>query len=119
MSASTSKPGVLIDRLSLGAAALFGAVAVTALVRPETAILRLSALGFPAWPIYLAGVLQLLAAALLLPRNTRVAAAAVIAAIATLKMGVEWAYREPMLALESLGQAALAILVLVLENRRR
>jgi hypothetical protein len=119
VTAVTSKPGVLIDRISLGAAVLFAAVAVTALARPETAILRLSALGFPAWPIYLAGTLQLLAAALLLPRSTRVAAAAVIAAIATLKMGVEWAYREPMLALESLGQAALAIMVLVFENRRR
>ena len=61
----------------------------------------------------------MLAAALLLPRSTRVAAAAIIADIATLKMGVEWAYREPMLALESLGQAALAIMVLVFENRRR
>jgi hypothetical protein len=116
---SASKPGVLIDRLSLAAAVLFGAVAMTVLLRPEIAILRLSALGIPAWPVYLAGVLQLLAAGLLIPRNTRVAAAAVIAVTAVLKMVAEWAYREPLSALELLGQATLAILLLVLEMRRR
>ena len=52
----------LADWLSLAAAVLFAGFGLFTIRSAETLILRLAALGMPAWPAYAAAVLEILAA---------------------------------------------------------
>jgi len=108
----------LAEWISLGAAVLFVGVGILALKYPETAILRLATLGVPGWPVYLAGIAEIVAGGMLLYRPARVGAAIVLAIATLAGAGLSMAYREGGTALEGLGLAVLACIVLVLERRR-
>lgn len=103
--------------LAAGIALLF--VGLVLIWRPDTAILRLATLGFPGWPVYLAGVAQVIAGAALPLRSTRRRAAIVLIILGVGRTLVELAYRDTEAAVEALAQAALAAAILGLAARRR
>lgn len=108
----------LAEWVALGAAVLFAGVGILVLRYPETAILRLAALGMPAWPVYVAGVAVVAAGALLLHRPARTAAGLALAAATLAGAALSMAYRDATTALEWLGLAVLAAVVLLLERLR-
>lgn len=118
MTGRASGIGLLADWTSLAAAALFAGVGMLTIRHPETDILRLAALGLPAWPAYGAAGIEIAAAGLLLHRPARVPAALVLAVLSLGGVGLCLAYRESASALEALGLAVLAAVVLILERRR-
>jgi uncharacterized membrane protein YphA (DoxX/SURF4 family) len=118
MSDRIRRAGPLADWVVLGAAALFMAAGMLTVRYPETAILRLAAFGLPAWPAYVAGIIEIVAGALLLHGRARPWAAVVLIAVSTAALTLNFAYREPRSALEALGLMVLAVVVVLLERRR-
>lgn len=112
------RAGPLADWVVLGAAALFMAAGMLTVRYPETAILRLAAFGLPAWPAYVAGIVEMVAGALLLHGRARPWAAVVLIAVSLAALSLNFAYREPRSALEALGLMVLAVVVVLLEKKR-
>lgn len=110
--------GPLADWVALGATAVFVAAGVVLLRYPETAILRLAALGIPPWPVYLAGLVEITAGALLLHRPARPSAALVLALVSLAGAILNFAYRQPQSALEATALAVLAGALIVVERNR-
>ena len=112
------RSGRLSDWVVLVAAALFMAVGVLILRYPETPILRLAALGLPAWPVYVAAVVEIVAGIALFHGPLRAVAALVLMAVSLAAAVLNFAYREPQSAVEALGLAVLAVLVLAITRRK-
>lgn len=111
-------PRTAADWLAFAAACLFVIIGVTVISRPETAELRLAALGWPSWPAKLLGLAQIAGGVMLLLRSARIAGAILLGALSAGQLVAYVLYREPDSVLQAVCQLTLVAGILFLEHRR-
>jgi uncharacterized membrane protein len=105
------------ELLAYGAALSFVILGMALFRHPETAVLRLAVWGWPAWPVKVLAVAEILAGLMLLSRTTRMAAAWLLIAVSAGQLAAHAAYAEGESVLRAMCQLLVLAGVLLLSRK--
>jgi hypothetical protein len=105
------------DLLAYGAALSFVIIGMALWRQPETAVLRLAVWGWPAWPVKVVAVAQILVGLMLLHRTTRVAAAWLLIVVSIGQLALQAVYAESGSVLRAMCQILVLAGLLFLSRR--
>ncbi|MGB5210593.1 MAG: DoxX family protein [Gammaproteobacteria bacterium] len=118
MSSDTQSGGMTAEVLAVAAAVVFIAGGIYLLRAPEMVVLRLAVLGWPTWPTYVLGVVQIVGALALLSARRRRPALVLLALVSVGELVAALVYRELQPTVQALMQLVLLAAILVLGRRR-
>lgn len=112
------KRGMMVDVLAVAAAVVFISGGIYLLRGPEMVVLRLAVLGWPTWPTYVIGAMQIIGALALLSIDRRRLAIGLLALISIGEMVAALVYGELQPGVQALTQLLLLAMVFAMSRRQ-